>query len=152
MSDQFTVAIMGATGAVGQVMMEILAERNFPVGNLRLLASARSAGRTFTFRGEELTVQELREDSFEGIDIVLASAGGSLSKEYNPHAVAAGAVVTQDVPAFALVGGVPAKHMGWVSHAGERLSLDDTRVAVCPSEKTRYLLQDGRLIPHPEQP
>ena len=52
MSDQFSVAIMGATGAVGQVMMEILAERNFPVGNLRLLASARSAGRTFTFRGE----------------------------------------------------------------------------------------------------
>ena len=71
MSDQFSVAIMGATGAVGQVMMEILAERNFPVGNLRLLASARSAGRTFTFRGEELTVQELREDSFEGIDMCL---------------------------------------------------------------------------------
>ena len=107
MSDQFTVAIMGATGAVGQVMMEILAERNFPVGNLRLLASARSAGRTFTFRGEELTVQELREDSFEGIDIVLASAGGSLSKEYNPHAVAAGAVVVDNTSAYRMDPDVP---------------------------------------------
>ena len=66
--------------------------------------------------------------------------------------VAAGAVVTQDVPAFALVGGVPAKHIGWVSHAGEWLLLDDMGVAVCPSEKTRYLLHDGRLIPHPERP
>ena len=107
MSDQFSVAIMGATGAVGQVMMEILAERNFPVGNLRLLASARSAGRTFTFRGEELTVQELREDSFEGIDIVLASAGGSLSKEYNPHAVAAGAVVVDNTSAYRMDPDVP---------------------------------------------
>ena len=66
--------------------------------------------------------------------------------------VAAGAVVTHDVPAFALVGGVPAEHMGWVSHAGERLALDDAGVAVCPSDKTRYLLQDGGLILHPAQP
>ena len=107
MSDQFSVAIMGATGAVGQVMMEILAERNFPVGDLRLLASARSAGRTFAFRGEDLTVQELREDSFEGIDIVLASAGGSLSKQYNPHAVAAGAVVVDNTSAYRMDPDVP---------------------------------------------
>ena len=107
MSDQFSVAIMGATGAVGQVMMEILAERNFPVGDLRLLASARSAGRTSEFRGEELTVQELREDSFEGVDIVLASAGGSLSKQYNPHAVAAGAVVVDNTSAYRMDPGVP---------------------------------------------
>ena len=107
MSDQFSVAIMGATGAVGQVMMEILAERNLPVGDLRLLASARSAGRTFAFRGEDLTVQELREDSFEGIDIVLASAGGSLSKQYNPHAVAAGAVVVDNTSAYRMDPDVP---------------------------------------------
>ena len=107
MSDQFSVAIMGATGAVGQVMMEILAERNFPVGDLRLLASARSAGRTFAFRGEDLTVQELREDSFEGIDIVLASAGGSLSKQYNPHAVAVGAVVVDNTSAYRMDPDVP---------------------------------------------
>ena len=107
MSDQFSVAIMGATGAVGQVMMEILAERNFPVGDLRLLASARSAGRICEFRGEELTVEELREDSFEGVDIVLASAGGSLSKQYNPHAVAAGAVVVDNTSAYRMDPGVP---------------------------------------------
>ena len=66
--------------------------------------------------------------------------------------VAAGAVVTEDVPAFALVGGVPAKHMGWVSHSGERLSVDDTGVAICPAQKMRYLLQDGRLTPEQGQP
>ena len=92
MKDQYNVAIMGATGAVGQVMMEILAERDFPFAELRLLASARSAGRELAFKGEKLVVQELSEASFEGIDIVLASAGGGLSKQYNPHAVAAGAV------------------------------------------------------------
>ena len=66
--------------------------------------------------------------------------------------VAAGAVVTQDVPAFALVGGVPAKHMGWVSHSGERLSLDDAGSAVCPVQKTRYHLQEGQLFPDQEKP
>ena len=66
--------------------------------------------------------------------------------------VAAGAVVTQDVPAFALVGGVPAKHMGWVSHSGDRLSVDDAGVAVCPAQKTHYHLQDGHLIPDQEKP
>ena len=90
--NKYNVAIMGATGAVGQVMMEILAEREFPLGELRLLASARSAGRELVYRGNTIAVQELKEDSFKGIDIVLASAGGGLSKEFNSHAVAAGAV------------------------------------------------------------
>ena len=103
MSDQFSVAIMGATGAVGQVMMEILAERNFPVGNLRLLASARSAGRTFTFRGEELTVQELREDSFEGVDIVLASV--QTTRPADPNGVLK--LLQLSVDAGALEGGAP---------------------------------------------
>ena len=76
MTDTYDVAIMGATCAVGQVMMEILAERNFPIGKLRLLASARSAGRELEFKGEKIKVEELKEDSFTGIDIVLASAGG----------------------------------------------------------------------------
>lgn len=86
----YNVAIMGATGAVGQVMLEILAERNFPVGQLRLLASARSAGKEIEFGSDKITVEELRQDSFAGVDIVLASAGGSLSKEFNPYAVASG--------------------------------------------------------------
>ncbi len=107
MSDQFSVAIMGATGAVGQVMMEILAERNFPVGELRLLASARSAGREYEYNGEKIAVQELREDSFAGVDIVLASAGGSLSKQYNPHAVAAGSVVVDNTSAYRMDPSVP---------------------------------------------
>ena len=107
MKDQYNVAIMGATGAVGQVMMEILGERDFPLAELRLLASARSAGRELAFKGEKLVVQQLSEASFEGIDIVLASAGGGLSKQYNPHAVAAGAVVVDNTSAYRMDPEVP---------------------------------------------
>ena len=107
MKDEYNVAIMGATGAVGQVMMEILAERDFPLDELRLLASARSAGRELKFKGKKLVVQELSEVSFEGIDIVLASAGGKLSKQYNTHAVAAGAVVVDNTSAYRMDPEVP---------------------------------------------
>ena len=107
MTDKYNVAIMGATGAVGQVMMEILSERDFPLGQLRLLASARSAGRELEYDGEKIVVEELTENSFAGIDIVLASAGGSLSKLYNPHAVAAGAVVVDNTSAYRMDREVP---------------------------------------------
>ncbi len=107
MVDQYNVAIMGATGAVGQVMLEILAERDFPVAELRLLASARSRGHELQFRGENIAVQELKEDSFKGIDIVLASAGGALSKRYNPCAVEAGAVVIDNTSAYRMDPEVP---------------------------------------------
>lgn len=103
----YNVAIMGATGAVGQVMLEILAERNFPVGQLRLLASARSVGKEFEFGGDQIKVKELTEDSFAGVDVVLASAGGSLSKKFNPHAVAAGAVVVDNTSAYRMDPEVP---------------------------------------------
>ena len=106
-TDTYNVAIMGATGAVGQVLLEILAERDFPVGELRLLASARSAGRAIAFNGSSIQVQELGEDSFAGVDIVLASAGGSLSKQFNPHAVAAGAVVVDNTSAYRMDPDVP---------------------------------------------
>ena len=106
-TDTYNVAIMGATGAVGQVLLEILAERDFPVGELRLLASARSAGRAISFNGSSIQVQELSEDSFAGVDIVLASAGGSLSKQFNPHAVAAGAVVVDNTSAYRMDPDVP---------------------------------------------
>jgi aspartate-semialdehyde dehydrogenase len=96
----YHVAIMGATGAVGQELMNLLAERNFPLKSLKLLASERSVGKTFTFRGETLTVELLEESAFAGIDIVLASASGSLSKKFNPAAVAAGAVVVDNTSAF----------------------------------------------------
>ncbi len=101
------VAIMGATGAVGVELMELLEERNFPLNSLKLLASARSAGKKMPFRGQELTVEELTHDSFKGIDLVLASAGGSISKEFAPSAVKAGAVVVDNTSYFRMKEGVP---------------------------------------------
>ena len=83
------VAIMGATGAVGQEMLKTLETRKFPVATLKLLSSARSAGTKVPFRGRLHTVEELNADSFNGIDLVLSSAGGSVSKEFAPLAVAA---------------------------------------------------------------
>ncbi len=100
MSRNYTVAIVGATGAVGVEMIKVLERRNFPVGTLKLLASARSAGKTQSFRGETVTIEELREDSFGGVDIALFSAGGGISKQYAPCAVAAGAVVVDNSSAF----------------------------------------------------
>ena len=94
------VAIMGATGAVGTELLELLDERNFPLDSLKLLASKRSAGTKIKFKGEDLTVEELTPESFAGVDIVLASAGGGVSKEYAPHAVKAGAVFIDNSSAF----------------------------------------------------
>jgi aspartate-semialdehyde dehydrogenase len=101
------VAIAGATGAVGQELLSILAERNFPLKSLKLLASSRSAGRKIKFKGEDITVQELRHDSFDGVDLVLSSAGGSISKEYMPSAVKAGAVVVDNTSYFRMNPEVP---------------------------------------------
>lgn len=94
------VAIVGATGAVGIDLIETLEKRNFPLSELRLLASARSAGKKLKYRGKEITVEELTEDSFEGIDIALFSAGGSISRKFGPAAVKAGAVVVDNSSAF----------------------------------------------------
>jgi aspartate-semialdehyde dehydrogenase len=80
------VAVVGATGAVGIEMIKTLEQRNFPVSKLTLLASARSAGKKLKFRGEEIPVQELKNDSFRGIDVGLFSAGGTISKEFAPLA------------------------------------------------------------------
>jgi aspartate-semialdehyde dehydrogenase len=101
------VAIMGATGAVGQEFLSLLRERQFPVSELRLLASSRSAGKTVRFGEEHLTVQELTHDSFKNIDLVLASAGGSLSKEFAPSAIKAGAIVVDNTSYFRMKEGVP---------------------------------------------
>jgi len=107
MSKQYRVGIMGATGAVGTTMMQILEERNFPLAELRLLASARSAGKTLKFRGESVPVQELKEDSFKGLDIVLASAGASVSRQFAKCAVDAGAAVVDNTSAFRMEADVP---------------------------------------------
>ena len=100
MSNPLHVAIVGATGAVGVELLKVLARRNFPVGKLTLLASARSAGKEMEFQGEKISVQELREDSFCGVDLALFSAGASISKKYAPFAVQAGAVVVDNSSAF----------------------------------------------------
>jgi aspartate-semialdehyde dehydrogenase len=101
------VAIVGATGAVGQELLVILAERKFPVANLKLLASGRSAGRKAEFGGKTLTIEELKHDSFDGVQIAFFSAGGSVSKEFAPSAVKAGAVVVDNTSAFRMKEGIP---------------------------------------------
>lgn len=102
-----TVAIVGATGAVGQEFLRVLDQRSFPLGGLKLLASARSAGKTVDFQGKSIVIDELTEQSFAGVDIALFSAGGSISKKYAQAAVDAGAVVVDNSSAFRMTDGVP---------------------------------------------
>ncbi|MEJ2686924.1 MAG: aspartate-semialdehyde dehydrogenase, partial [Gammaproteobacteria bacterium] len=100
MSRQFDVAVVGATGAVGEVMLEILAERNFPVGNVYPLASSRSAGNQVSFKGRQLTIGDLAEFDFSKAQIGLFSAGASVSAEYAPKAAAAGCVVVDNTSQY----------------------------------------------------
>ena len=104
---QYTVAILGATGAVGQEMMKVLQERNFPVGKLIPLASARSAGKTLKFRGEDVTIQEACDEAFQGVDIVLGAAENDIAKRFAPAIVKAGAVFVDNSSAFRLDPKVP---------------------------------------------
>jgi aspartate-semialdehyde dehydrogenase len=101
------VAIAGATGAVGVELMVCLEQRKFPLSELRLLASARSAGKTMKFRGADVAVQELTDESLKGVDIALFSAGGAQSKRFAPAAVRAGAVVVDNSSAFRMDPGTP---------------------------------------------
>ncbi len=103
----YHVAIVGASGAVGQEMLDVLARRGFPVRQLRALGSERSAGKTVGFRGETLPIELLTEQSFEDIDIALFSAGASVSRQFAPLAVAAGAVVIDNSSAFRMDEAVP---------------------------------------------
>jgi len=103
----YNVAVAGATGAVGQVMLQVLEERDFPVASLRPLASHRSVGKKVKFRGEEVEVQLLASDSFTDIDIALFSAGADRSREYAPAAAEAGAVVVDNSSAFRMDPDVP---------------------------------------------
>ena len=101
------VAVLGATGLVGQEFLRILEERDFPVRSLRLLASDRSAGRTLLFRGESIVVEEATDQSFDGIDLALFSAGADISKKYAPIAAAAGAVVVDNSAAWRMDPDIP---------------------------------------------
>ena len=127
MSAKINVAILGATGAVGQELLRLLEERNFPVNKLKLLASPRSAGSKINFGEEELVVEAVNDRSFSNIDLVLASAGGSTSKAWASKAVASGAVVIDNSSAFRMNPDVPlivpeinpeaaAKHKGIIAN------------------------------------
>ena len=104
---RYTVAVAGATGLVGRTMIKVLQERSFPVGSLRLFASERSAGMKLSFWGEDIDVQPIAEDAFDGVDIALFSAGGSVAREWAPTAVEHGAVVIDNSSAFRMHGDVP---------------------------------------------
>jgi aspartate-semialdehyde dehydrogenase len=104
---RYRVAILGATGAVGTELLELLEQRDFPLADLKLLASARSTGRTLAFKGEQLPLEAVSDDSFKQIDLVLASAGASVSKAWAAKAVAAGAVVIDNSSAFRMNPTVP---------------------------------------------
>ena len=101
------VAIVGATGAVGQEFLNVLSERKFPIKNLKLLASAKSAGKKAEFAGKSYTVEELTHDSFKDVQVAFFSAGGSISKEFAPSAVKAGAVVIDNTSYFRMKDGIP---------------------------------------------
>ena len=107
MSKEYNVAVAGATGAVGIEMIKTLEQRDFPVKNLRLLASARSVGKKLTYKGTEIAVEELTEKSFKDIDIALFSAGGGISKQFRNAVVESGAVMVDNSSAFRMDDDVP---------------------------------------------
>ncbi len=122
-----SVAVVGASGAVGQVMIRLLEERKFPVSTIKFLASERSAGQTLTFAGEEHTIEPLVPEAFSGVDIVLSSTPASISREFSPIAARAGAVVVDNSSAFRMDPEVPlvvpevnphdvAKHQGIIAN------------------------------------
>jgi aspartate-semialdehyde dehydrogenase len=105
--DKYNIAVVGATGAVGEQLREVLEDRQFPVDELRLLASERSAGQFLPFQGRQVRVGILKEDSFENIDIALFSAGGKVSANFAPKAVGAGAVVVDNTAFFRMESDIP---------------------------------------------
>ena len=148
MSGKKNVAITGATGAVGAEMIKTLEKRDFPVGNVKLLASARSAGKILEFKGEKIQVEELTDKSFENVDIALFSAGASRSREFAKFAVNSGAVVVDNSSAFRMDDDVPLvipevnpedalKHNGII--ANPNCSTIIMAVAVYPLHKVKKL-------------
>ena len=104
---EYTVAILGATGAVGQEMLKVLDERDFPVGKLKLLASARSVGKVVSFRGRDVVVEEARDEAFEGVDIVLGAAQNPIAQQFAPAIVKAGCTFVDNSSAFRMDPNVP---------------------------------------------
>ena len=134
----YNVAIVGATGAVGEVLLELLESRNFPVNNLYLLASERSAGTTLSFKGKRITVQNLAEFDFSQAEIGLFSAGGSISAEYAPKAAAAGCVVIDNTSHFRRDEDIPLVVPEVNSHALNRFA--DRNIIANPNCSTIQML------------
>ena len=134
----YNVAIVGATGAVGEVLLELLESRNFPVNNLYLLASERSAGTTLSFKGKRISVQNLAEFDFSQAEIGLFSAGGSISAEYAPKAAAAGCVVIDNTSHFRRDEDIPLVVPEVNSHALERFA--DRNIIANPNCSTIQML------------
>ncbi len=105
--NKVNVGILGATGAVGEEMLNVLAERNFPIKNLKLLASAKSAGKNINWNGNDYTVEEVTEDSFEDIDILLVAVGSGVSRKFSPIAASKGVIVVDNSSAFRLNDDIP---------------------------------------------
>ena len=148
MSKSYNVAVAGATGAVGVEMVKTLEKRNFPVKNLKLLASARSAGKTMDFKGEKVVIEEMTPESFKGVDVALFSAGSDISREYRKAVVDAGAVMIDNSSAFRMEDDVPlvipevnpediAKHNGVI--ANPNCSTIIMLVAVAPLHRAKKL-------------
>lgn len=142
------VAVAGATGAVGVEMIETLEKRNFPVASIKLLASARSAGKKVKFRGEEITIEEMKPESFKGVDIALFSAGSDISKLYRQACVDAGCVMIDNSSAFRMEEDVPLvvpeinpedafKHRGVIANPNCTTAI--MAVAVYPLHKAKGL-------------
>ena len=134
----YNVAIVGATGAVGEVLLELLEARNFPVNNLYLLASERSAGTTLSFKGKRIAVQNLAEFDFSQAEIGLFSAGGSISAEYAPKAAAAGCVVIDNTSHFRRDEDIPLVVPEVNSHALARFA--DRNIIANPNCSTIQML------------
>ena len=148
MAKSYNVAVAGATGAVGVEMIKTLEKRNFPVKNLKLLASSRSAGKTMDFKGEKLVIEELTKDSFKGVDIALFSAGSDISREYRKYVVDSGAVMIDNSSAFRMEDDVPlvvpevnpediAKHNGVIANPNCTTAI--MLVAVAPLHRAKKL-------------
>jgi len=148
MSSGYHVAVAGATGAVGVEMVKTLEKRNFPVKSLKLLASARSAGKTMDFRGEKVVIEEMTEASFKGVDIALFSAGGDISKQFRKAVVDSNCVMIDNSSAFRMEADVPlvvpevnpediAKHHGVI--ANPNCSTIIMLVAVAPLHRAKKL-------------
>ncbi len=145
MSKDLTVAILGATGAVGTRLIQQLADSTIPVGQIKLLASSRSAGETRQFRGQDVVVEEATNDSFDGVDLVLASAGGGVSKKFLPEAVKRGAVCVDNTSAFRMD---PEVHL-WCRKLTSKRCINTRALLQIPTaQRFRWLWRWNRFEPH----